>query len=169
MQGQLVNRDTGEVEGRYNPAYAGTTGFLPLSASDAAIQPCVCRDNLSCIFVASLSADTTLRMQGQRSAWLSQNATIRYNPAYAGTTPYAWLHPSSCPIQPCVCRDNCKKHSTRNLQRDTTLRMQGQHSGSLINLKKNRYNPAYAGTTQRLRDSGTNRPIQPCVCRDNSD
>ena len=147
MQGQLVNRDTGEVEGRYNPAYAGTTGFLPLSASDAAIQPCVCRDNLSCIFVASLSADTTLRMQGQRSAWLSQNATIRYNPAYAGTTPYAWLHPSSCPIQPCVCRDNRISTKKRIRKSDTTLRMQGQHASRHFSFFFTRYNPAYAGTT----------------------
>ena len=65
MQGQHVYFDEDFHDTRYNPAYAGTTSYPLPCRSNAAIQPCVCRDNLDMPLINTQHVDTTLRMHGQ--------------------------------------------------------------------------------------------------------
>ena len=72
--------------GRYNPAYAGTTNIMKVVVELDTIQPRVCGDYL---FVGShslMTVDTTPRMRGLPPAAGFMQNLGRYNPAYAGTT-----------------------------------------------------------------------------------
>ena len=167
MQGQLQKHISMCALPRYNPAYAGTTICAHKVRHSCAIQPCVCRDNLSTSVPNVAPVDTTLRMQGQLRVINTIHEHIRYNPAYAGTTAATRSSATCLAIQPCVCRDNVTPSMSSSFRADTTLRMQGQRSHDTFQYTPARYNPAYAGTTGGSDMREKKYPIQPCVCRDN--
>ena len=86
MQGQREFVHVPLARARYNPAYAGTTAKQRSNGRRKTIQPCVCRDNDDDAAFARDVRDTTLRMQGQLTPRHLLMTTVRYNPAYAGTT-----------------------------------------------------------------------------------
>ena len=132
------------------------------------IQPRVCGDYSSSVNLESLNRDTTPRMRGLPSGRRLRAWSLRYNPAYAGTTRLSTLKRLQRQIQPRVCGDYHVPPLSHAYHLDTTPRMRGLRSLILRWFVPARYNPAYAGTTpQRPRTFQFIR-IQPRVCGDYS-
>ena len=112
---------------RYNPACAGTTPALPQTAPHNPIQPRVCGDYAKSIWTLLPSGDTTPRVRGLHPNLYIWREYSRYNPACAGTTPFANILFSAIPIQPRVCGDYCVRFKSRNVLTDTTPRVRGLH------------------------------------------
>ena len=147
MRGLQTEAEEHLKEARYNPAYAGTTSWSGTRGWLRPIQPRVCGDYGRMAHADESLADTTPRMRGLRSAWLSQNATIRYNPAYAGTTIQLMQEEREGAIQPRVCGDYGRHYPLMSPASDTTPRMRGLLPVPPAVSERKRYNPAYAGTT----------------------
>ena len=73
---------------RYNPAYAGTTSPHVVTSVTCPIYPRVCGDYVEDVTRPIDSSDTTPRMRGLLLHHVQSITLPRYNPAYAGTTPY---------------------------------------------------------------------------------
>ena len=135
---------------RYNPALAGTNGMHPTWHRLPAIQPCVCRNNELLRSGHCVPCDTTLRLQGQTECIQLGIGFLRYTPALAGTTARGRHGSPVGSIQPCTCRDNSMVSCMLWTTADTTLRLQGQLNAAGLLSKRDRYNPALAGTTLRI-------------------
>ena len=133
--------------GRYNPAYAGTTRRPCTSSRHVQIQPRVCGDYSRALNKSIIHADTTPRMRGLRGVCRSVLLTVRYNPAYAGTTPLRLSTRIENTIQPRVCGDYLCLTTGDARYLDTTPRMRGLQTALLHAQQQTGYNPAYAGTT----------------------
>ena len=135
------------VDGRYNPAYAGTTVSRGYQCLSSAIQPRVCGDYETIRHLWKPLGDTTPRMRGLREGNTIGCGSYRYNPAYAGTTLFEKLNKESWEIQPRVCGDYRGETQEKRENQDTTPRMRGLLRQAVHVIKQCRYNPAYAGTT----------------------
>ena len=151
---------------RYNPAYAGTTSDGHFLSRELMIQPRVCGDYLRYMFRARVRRDTTPRMRGLLLQDHGRMEAERYNPAYAGTTLMTKSSRSRAAIQPRVCGDYKNRRIFPARCMDTTPRMRGLLSAETIERIRQRYNPAYAGTTFPIPGRGRRRTIQPRVCGD---
>ena len=119
---------------RYNPAYAGTTLFRRQFLFLGLIQPRVCGDYPLQQNQVQWDYDTTPRMRGLRIDGGVVEFQLRYNPAYAGTTPGPTTYGRPASIQPRVCGDYAFQSVARSRTPDTTPRMRGL----LINRVKQR-------------------------------
>ena len=132
---------------RYNPAYAGTTAAQTARNGCSQIQPRVCGDYYADLLALIHHGDTTPRMRGLRAIHRGGCPSVRYNPAYAGTTPLSHFRSPLVPIQPRVCGDYVGARFGEITTCDTTPRMRGLLTATLTSVPLARYNPAYAGTT----------------------
>ena len=154
------------VGGRYNPAYAGTTGGVFSGYYAGSIQPRVCGDYHNATRIKNTLNDTTPRMRGLRWTLSSMLLYFRYNPAYAGTTHALHVALLCGAIQPRVCGDYARSALSSATARDTTPRMRGLRPSPTGLWLSNRYNPAYAGTTSASFRTRLFGQIQPRVCGD---
>ncbi len=122
--------------------------------------PRVCGDYNS----IKMNNDTTPRMRGLPA--IQSIKHVRYNPAYAGTTLVLLCQLLNAAIQPRVCGDYPSGSARRSVLQDTTPRMRGLQVDTESVWVDFRYNPAYAGTTDRLQHVLTFVSIQPRVCGD---
>ena len=153
-------------DGRYNPAYAGTTTIPPRFLLLLSIQPRVCGDYDKATIVHTALADTTPRMRGLLCYQRRSACSTRYNPAYAGTTPSPRAYMPARAIQPRVCGDYAECSHALSVPRDTTPRMRGLRRRRCTCYHSPGYNPAYAGTTIASTKIMWMKTIQPRVCGD---
>ena len=107
-------------------------------------------------------------MRGLQRDCDAMSSTLRYNPAYAGTTLFRDSSSIERAIQPRVCGDYQATPFVINKFIDTTPRMRGLLVSRGVQWLPVRYNPAYAGTTVDFIVDVTIFPIQPRVCGDYS-
>ena len=156
------------INSRYNPACAGTTVNLVFVQSNKEIQPRVCGDYSTAMYLSSCPPDTTPRVRGLLSVVEVILNSYRYNPACAGTTSTNCQNCKSIEIQPRVCGDYVTPNLFHPLFIDTTPRVRGLRLTILARATLSRYNPACAGTTLPSLRPVRLVSIQPRVCGDYS-
>ena len=130
------------------------------------IQPRVCGDYACSSSCTIANIDTTPRMRGLPCRRMSGWRTMRYNPAYAGTTILPQTSGLKTSIQPRVCGDYMRQMAIGVMPSDTTPRMRGLLREWANDCTDVRYNPAYAGTTIVRIEAVCVDEIQPRVCGD---
>ena len=150
------------------PACAGTTGCGSTTDARPAIQPRVCGDYRVHLDLHRDESDTTPRVRGLRIGRITGLCPCRYNPACAGTTHGSGRAGRSSSIQPRVCGDYAIPAEKVARIADTTPRVRGLHLCRTSLQRRQRYNPACAGTTCIAIDGIVVLSIQPRVCGDYS-
>ena len=125
MRGLRLGFQWTQVQARYNPAYAGTTRTITSIHAKPPIQPRVCGDYGTHDGRSDYGDDTTPRMRGLQRPPHQMPTSLRYNPAYAGTTKTTSIPWCLFPIQPRACGDYLPTRLPGQSAGDTTPRMRG--------------------------------------------
>ena len=114
------------LNGRFNPAYAGSIIKNDCSRHIIKVQPRVCGEYVLMILTGAVERGSTPRMRGVFAGSLYHLIDVRFNPAYAGSI-----------------KATCKLSA---IDTGSTPRMRGVFHLPLVFYNFVRFNPAYAGS-----------------------
>ena len=105
MQGTAENTQPNPPAFRFIPAYAGNGSRAAVIPASSSVHPRVCRERSHGALGSVTGAGSSPRMQGTVDFTASEEAALRFIPAYAGNGPDGQREIPGRPIHPRVCRE----------------------------------------------------------------
>ena len=152
------------LNGRFNPAYAGSIIKNDCSRHIIKVQPRVCGEYVLMILTGAVERGSTPRMRGVFAGSLYHLIDVRFNPAYAGSISFALGLLQFCKVQPRVCGEYPVVVLSVLFCLGSTPRMRGVYLNLYQITSQIRFNPAYAGSIAPRQRSSQHAQVQPRVC-----
>ena len=149
---------------RFNPAYAGNMLRLSRATEQQKVQPRVCGEYAFVFDKIENNPGSTPRMRGISTHQHSSFASSRFNPAYAGNICKKSCSALVCKVQPRVCGEYMYMADFEPTMYGSTPRMRGILKPLSAGLKCQRFNPAYAGNMDFVKNAQDVTEVQPRVC-----
>ena len=150
MRGVYLNLYQITSQIRFNPAYAGSIAPRQRSSQHAQVQPRVCGEYILPYSFLGNATGSTPRMRGVYHLYAFGVPFFRFNPAYAGSIIHKPQAKHIYQVQPRVCGEYPCNCPLDGLYTGSTPRMRGVFMTRLFFSSWYRFNPAYAGSIQKL-------------------
>ena len=149
---------------RFIPAYAGNTASDALFLLASTVHPRVCGEHERRLCGYLTTVGSSPRMRGTRPFFYSVRRRRRFIPAYAGNTRSCGPLHSRFPVHPRVCGEHMFVHASSALRRGSSPRMRGTLLSAHDGTEADRFIPAYAGNTVKMKRPGAGATVHPRVC-----